>query len=391
MIEIKEKSECTGCTACKSVCPKHCISMEFDNEGYKYPIVDKTKCTDCRLCERICPCKQKQVFDDFKTLAYAVQNKHAQQRRESASGGAFSVMAERIINQGGVVYGGAYNDNFMVFHQRVDSLAELSKLRCSKYVQSEMGDTYTLVRSDLKAGKTVLFSGTPCQIAGLKQSLHGIDYADKLLLVDLVCHGIPSPLFWSIFVGKLSQKYGKLTFCSFRDKHFGYAGSTMAMCFEDGKTRYLNRDIQFYKKLFFDDINTRPSCFKCHFKTVKRVSDFTIFDCWHANKIDRSMDDDRGTTWVLVQSEKGKNFFENIKPQLRYVSAPVETAIQLDGMLATHCTTPNPKREEFFQDWNTMELEDLIDKYFPWTMKKQITDIVKPILGKLGLIRFVKR
>jgi coenzyme F420-reducing hydrogenase beta subunit len=254
-----------------------------------------------------------------------------------------------------------------------------------------MKDNFRLVKQDLKDGRKVLFSGTPCQIAGLVSFLRELYTTNNLLLVDLVCHGIPSPLLWSKFISNLSQKYGKLEYASFRNKHFGYAGSTMAMRFADGKMRYTERDIQFYKKLFFDDINTRPSCFKCHFKTVKRVSDFTIFDCWHVNEIDKSLDDDKGTTWVLVQSTKGLDYFEQVRKQINVVEAPVSKAIQLDGMLATHCTTPNPRRHEFFKDIQIHEFEELLNKYFPMTIKKRIVNIVKPILGKIGMIKILKR
>lgn len=391
MIEIKDKAMCMGCTACESLCPMHCITMEYDEEGYKYPHVNNSVCIDCGLCEKVCPCKKELIFDDFVTRAFAVQNKDKKIREESASGGAFTTLAENFIKQGGIVYGGAFDDDFSVCHIRVETTEELTKLRGSKYVQSDMKDNFRLVKQDLKEGRKVLFSGTPCQVAGLVSFLRGLYPTNNLLLVDLVCRGIPSPLLWSKFISNLSQKYGKLEYVAFRNKHFGYAGSTMAMRFADGEMRYTDRDIQFYKKLFFDDINTRPSCFKCHFKTVKRVSDFTIFDCWHVNEIDKSLDDDEGTTWVLVQSAKGLDYFEQVRKQVNVVEAPVEKAIQLDGMLATHCTTPNPRRDEFFKDIQIHGFDELLEKYFPMTIKKRIVNIVKPIFGKIGLIKILKR
>ena len=389
MIEITDKKECVGCTACQSICPKHCIRMEYDSEGYKYPVAEKSVCINCGLCEKVCPCLNVQTFDEFKTRAFAVQTKDRPVRLQSASGGAFSVLAEKVLQDGGVVYGGAFDKAFNVVHVRVETVRDLERLRGSKYVQSEMEGIFPMVKADLESGRKVLFSGTPCQLAGLQRYLHG--KTDNLLRVDLVCHGIPSPRFWSYIVCKLSERYGRLQYCAFRNKHFGYAGSTMAMQFADGKMRYMGRDIQLYKKLFFDDINTRPSCFACHFKTIKRNTDFTIYDCWHVNEIDRRMDDDCGTTWLLVQSERGMHFFNGIADKFRYAEAPVDKAIKLDGLLATTCTTPNVRRSEFFNECWSMELDALVAKYFPLTLKKRMVMLVKPILGKMGLIKVLKR
>lgn len=391
MIKISNKRDCCGCTACASACPKKCITMTADNEGYFYPVVDDMVCVECGLCEKVCPTLNKAEFDSFGPLAYAVQHKDETVRRQSSSGGAFSAFADAIIEAGGVVYGSAFDGDFGVCHTRVDNKADLAKFRGSKYVQSDMCDCYQLVKNDLKHGVKVLFSGTPCQVAGLVNFLGGIYPSNNLFLVDLVCHGIPSPLLWKKFIAKLSDKHGKLVYVSFRDKHFGYAGSTMAMQFENGKVKYLDRDIQFFKKLFFDDINTRPSCFDCRFKTIKRVSDLTIYDCWHVNEFAASMDDDKGATWVLLQSEKGQALFEQIKPYVLSVEAPIEKAIELDGELAINCTTPNPRRDEFFIDAERMTFDALIEKYFPMTFKQRMVNILKPLLGATGLIKILKR
>lgn len=391
MIVIQNKEDCCGCTACRSVCPKGCLDMVLDAEGYYYPQVDKDSCIDCHLCEKVCPIINEVPFDEYTPRAYAVQHSDDKIRKESASGGAFTAIAAKILEMGGCVYGGAFDENFQVSHIRVDKLSDLWKLRGSKYVQSDMKDNYNYVQHDLKDGKYVLFSGTPCQIAGLVRFLRGLYPTDKLFLVDLVCHGIPSPHLWNIFVGHLKKKYGNLLYASFRNKHFGYAGSTMAMKFEQGKMRYLDRDVQFYKKLFFDDINSRPSCFKCHFKTVKRISDFTVFDCWHVNKVSSAMDDDKGATWVIVQSSKGEKLFDTVKPIIKSIEASVEQAIELDGKLAISCPEPSPRRAEFFEDAQKLDFEDLLKKYFPMTWKKRIINIVKPLLWKTGIIKMFKR
>jgi len=390
MIDITDKGQCTGCTACMSICPKHCITMQFDNEGYKYPVADGDLCVNCGVCERVCPLHKKNDFDDFQTLAFAVQAKNEKIRMESSSGGAFSVLAEFIIKKGGIVYGGAYDDKFSVCHQRIDSIDGLAKLRGSKYLQSDLNNVYISISKDLENGYEVMFSGTPCQVAGLK-SFISAKKNNLLWTVDLVCHGIPSPQFWNKFLDYHRKKSGEIKYISFRDKHYGYAGSTMAMGFSNGNIRYMDREIQFFKKLFFEDINTRPSCFQCCFKTIKRISDFTIYDCWHVNEVDKSMDDDKGTTWLLIQSKRGRHFFEDVKCNLKYKESSIDKAISLDGFFAIHCTTPNSRRDDFFKDMHLMDMEDLIKKYFPMTLRKRTVNLLKPVLSKLGLIKMIKR
>lgn len=215
---------------------------------------------------------------------------------------------------------------------------------------------------------------------------------DNLFLIDLVCHGIPSPGLWSMYVKYIKGSVkSRLTYVSFRNKRYGYAGSTMALGYENGKTEFSSRRAQFYKYLFFQDINSRPSCFCCHFKGVKRVSDFTIYDCWHMNQVESSWDDDKGTTWVLVQSEKGMKLFDRIKQNAKIKETSAEKAIELDGQLALHSTIPNPLRAQFFTDAQQLEMNELIKRYFPLTLKKRITFFIKPLLYQLGLLDKLKR
>ena len=391
MIQIKDKSKCCGCTACQSVCPKHCISMHMDEEGYLYPEVDKDVCVQCGLCERTCPILNIGKPSEFATKAFAVQNIDDYARKSSSSGGAFSAIAETIIEEhDGVVFGCKFDNDFHVVHACASAIGQLGEFRGSKYVQSNLGNTFVYVRTLLAEGKHVLFSGTPCQVAGLRSFLRK-DYPN-LFLVDLVCHGIPSPGLWDKYISYIKSKSkSKLTYVSFRDKNFGYAGSTMAFGYENGKFEYSNRKVQFYKYLFFQDINSRPSCFDCHFKGIKRVSDLTIYDCWHMNQIESSWDDDKGSTWVLVQSEKGLKLFNEVKKKIRYKEQYVNIAIQLDGELALKSTSPNPLRSKFFEDNQHKDMDELIRLYFPLTIKKRLTFLIKPLLHKVGILNKLKR
>lgn len=364
--------------------------MEMDEEGYFYPKVDEQSCIECNLCTKTCPILKESSTREFSVKAFAVQNIDEKSRINSSSGGAFSVIAEYVISQGGYVFGCKFDKDFDVVHDCATTIDEMSKFRGSKYVQSRLGNSFVAIKQLLKEQKLVLFSGTPCQVAGL-QSFLKKEYSN-LILVDLVCHGIPSPGLWKKYIDYIKSKsVSALSYVSFRNKQFGYAGSTMAMGYENGKMEYSNRKVQFYKHMFFQDINTRPSCFNCHFKGIKRVSDFTIFDCWHMNKINQEWDDDKGATWMIVQSEKGYGLFDKIKVHFRYKEENIETAIRLDGELALHSTTPNPLREQFFQDYNQIVMEELIKKYFPLSIKKRITFAVKPWLHKFGLLSKLKR
>ena len=390
MIIVEDKTKCTGCSACYAVCPKHCIAMRADEEGYLYPSVDLNSCINCGACDKVCPVRKPLVVNEKPTLAFAAQNKDEVIRRQSASGGAFSAFAEVVLKKHGVVFGGCFDKNFNVNHDYVKSINDLEKLRCSKYVQSNMGDAFIKVKKLLEEGILVLFSGTPCQIYGLKSYLKH-DYKN-LITIDLVCRGTPSPGLWKKYLQWISNKEkSKITFISFRDKHYGYAGSTMAVGFDNGKIDYDSRDVQFFKYTFFQDLNNRPSCYKCHFKTIKRDADITLYDCWHVDKFDKNMDDDLGTTMVLIHTEKGSNLFNEIKTLVRYCKADVKKAIDLDGIMAVQCPIPNPRRTQFFRDINSLEYEDLINRYFPVSFKKSIVQSVKPILYKLGILHKLKR
>lgn len=390
MIEIKDKRMCSGCTACHSVCPKRCITMEMDEEGYLYPVVDKSTCINCGLCEKVCPISKEVPLNDYVPQAFAVQNKDEQIRRQSASGGAFTAFADYVIEKGGYVFGGAFDESFGVRHIGVDNKTNLAKLRCSKYVQSNLEGCFPKVKELLKKGKLVLFSGTPCQVNGVKSYLRK-EYSN-LITLDLVCHGTPSPGLWRSYIDWYKSRHQvELSLVSFRDKPFGYAGSTMSIKDENGNIKYTTRDVQFFKKVFFADINNRPSCFACHFKSVKRNSDLTLYDCWHMNKIDASLDDDKGSTWVIIQSERGKQLFENVADKIRFCHAEVSTAIELDGDMATECPVPSPMRKQFFRDYNVLSFEELVNKYSPQSFKSIFIGFMKPIMHKFGVLNTIKR
>ena len=387
MIEIKDKQKCSGCTACMSICCKDAISMKRDEEGFLYPKVDKEVCINCGACERVCPIQAPVKEAKVSQKAFLVQNNDEKIRKESTSRGAFTAIATVILNKGGVVFGAAYDDLFQVHHMYVDNVNDLQKFRNSKYVQSNVGDTYRQVRTFLRKGRYVCYSGTPCQIEGLSKY---IGNNDRLLLVDVVCRGVPSPLIWSRYLEYQNVGKVKPENIRFRDKFYGYKYSTMSVI-QNGKNVYhAGSQLDPYLRAFFGDICDRPSCYTCPFKKRYRVSDLTIWDCFSVYNFEKKMDDDKGTTRILVHSEKGIEVMEEAEKYAlcKEVSPDglVKGVEQMFGSVGM-----NKKREKFFYDAQQMNGKALFEKYYPLTSKVRIKTQVRKILLETGLYRFAKK
>lgn len=303
MIEINEKQNCCGCTACAMVCPEKCIEMKKDIEGFIYPYIKKNMCIECKASERICPIKNPVKEKKVPQKAFLVQHKDENIRMDSSAGGAFTANAMVILDKKGVVFGAAYDDNFEVHHIYVENKKDLKKFRNSKYVQSNLENSFVQVENFLKEKRWVCFSGTPCQIEGLAKFL-GKPYK-QLVLVDLMCYAVPSPLIWNKYLEYqkiMTNKPDNIRFC---DKYYGYKYSTMNII-RDGRSVYhAGSQADPMLRAFLSDICSRPSCYKCLFKKRYRVSDLTIWDCFSAYDFDKSMDDDKGTTRVLCHTKKG--------------------------------------------------------------------------------------
>ncbi|MBQ8514237.1 MAG: Coenzyme F420 hydrogenase/dehydrogenase, beta subunit C-terminal domain [Ruminococcus sp.] len=390
MITIADKKDCCGCGACMNICPKGSIAMQPDHEGFLYPRVDESTCIGCGLCEKVCPVLHVKKDEPMQQAAYIVQIKDETVRRESTAGGAFTAIAEHVLRQGGVVYGVAYDSEFHVGHTSAETAGELFRFRNSKYVQSDTKNTFREAEAHLKAGRMVCYSGTPCQIEGLRQYLRK-DY-ENLITVDVVCHAVPSPLIWEKYLEMQRERLGDgFTNVLFRDKHYGYKYSTMTIKGQDGKNVYnYGIDTDPMLRAFFSDICDRPSCYECAFKKRYRVCDFTIWDCYSVGNFDKKLDDDKGTTRVLIHSEKGRDLFEQIKPQLRYTEVtPDQLTAGVREMF--HSVSGNEKREQFFRDANSKSGEALFGQYFPETMKVRLERTVRIVCYKTGIYSAAKR
>lgn len=390
MIKIVKKEYCCGCGACMNVCPKGCIILNADSEGFQYPQINIQNCIDCGLCEKVCPILNVKEEIPFTQKAYIGQIKDDKIRSESTAGGIFTAIANYVLERSGVVFGVAYDENFKVIHTKVESKAELWRFRNSKYVQSSTGRTFSQVQQYLKEGRWVCYSGTPCQIEGLKSFLYK-DY-DKLIMVDVVCHAVPSPLVWKKYLEMQKEKLGSdISNIIFRDKHYGYKYSTMTFKDKEGKSAYaFGIDTDPMLRAFFSNICDRPSCYDCRFKKRYRVSDFTIWDCYPVYEFDKNMDDDKGTTRILIHSEKGKKLFEEIRTQLRYKEvSPDRLTKGVKEMF--YSVEKNIMREEFFKYANCVHGEELLTKYFPETNKVKLERMIRIICYKTGIYSAAKR
>lgn len=353
-IEKLQDYQCSGCCACANACPKDAIAMEEDKEGFSYPIINPGLCIECGACDRACPklanrSQESMAGIDSMPHTYAVISNHYLERQKSSSGGVFRLLAEQVIRQGGFVYGAAFNEKWEVCHVGVDNLSDLGRLQGSKYVQSRIGMIYRDVKERLTAGKPVLFSGTPCQCEGLYGYL-GKQY-ENLYVVDLICHGVPSPLVWRKYVQYVSnlKKDTEITHISFRNKNLSWERFLLEFTFVNSNKYQNDLHTDIYMRGFLRDLYLRKSCYQCSCRRLHRVSDITLADFWGIKNVLPSMYDGKGTSLVLIQSPKGERMFLDIDAK----KAKVDFAQGIRGNGA-YLTSPelNPHREKFFQHLN---------------------------------------
>ena len=344
MINIKTSNNCCGCTACSSACSRHAIVMKPDALGFPYPVVDKSKCVDCGLCEKVCAFNDN--YDVSSNLpmpiAYGARHKRIDEVKHSRSGAVFVAISDYVLEKGGVVYGAGYADHFRVVHKRSVTKDERDEFRGSKYVQSDINTVFSQVKKDLKDGLTVLFSGTPCQTSGLN-SYVGEKLRKNLLLIDIICHGVPSPKIWQDYIKYLERKK-KDVICevNFRDKEkFGWKAHFESFKFLRGEV-ITNR---LFTNVFYEHIMFRHSCANCHFCNLRRPSDITIGDFWGIENVDKEFNaDNYGVNIMLVNTQKGAELFETIKKHLNVILVNVEDCLQPN---LQHPSVPHPKRQEF--------------------------------------------
>lgn len=373
MINLKNKTECCGCHACFNACPTGAIKMQEDEKGFKYPVIDKEKCINCGLCEKVCPIKNNTKVDN-NPIAYACFNKNEDIRKNSSSGGVFTLLASAIINQGGIVFGTDFDEYFNVKHIKVDKTEDLNRLRGSKYVQSDIGETYKQTKEALSKGIKVLFTGTPCQIEGLKSYLQK-DY-ENLYTQDIICHGVPSRKVWNKYRDYRKKKDKEVPiYVSFRNKDNGWMHYNTFFKYKN-KSYKKAASMDLYMNAFLQNLSLRDSCFACHFKKNNRVSDITLGDLWGVNNILPEMNDDKGTSLVVINTEKGKKIFDEISKDIEYKEINLDDAIKYNHAMIKS-VPENLNRDKFFKDLEKDDFDVVAKRYI------KRPSLIRKILGKI--------
>lgn len=330
MPNLASYQSCVGCSACALSCPKNCIEMHNDKYGFSHPkIINAQECINCKLCEQSCPIVNKRNLDDKETIALAAFTKDEEIRKESSSGGIFTEIAKYVLLNDGVVFGAAYSNNWHVEHIEVKEVGNLNKLRGAKYSESKLANTYDRIKKYLNKDILVLFSGTPCQVAGLKSFLKR-DYSN-LICIDFICHGIPSPVAWSNYIQermKLDGVNHKPISINQRSKITGWSNYNYSCVIEyENNLKYQSLSgSDMYMKLFCNDYILRESCANCHFKGFDRCSDITLGDFWGIWNIDVKMDDNKGTSLIMLHSDKSKDLITNISDKIVLKEVSLEDA-----------------------------------------------------------------
>lgn len=364
MINTLPRQNCCGCESCIQICPKQCISLNEDKEGFRYPKINLTNCIQCNLCEKVCPGIQlKESENKSKLISYAAINKSNSVRFNSSSGGVFYELAKYIIEKkNGIIYGASLITPEIVQHIRITEIKDIIKLQKSKYLQSHIGNTFKKVKDDLVSERVVLFSGTPCQIKALHLFLKNVCYPN-LFTVDIACHGIPSSKIWHIYLSSLNLKTLNIL-VDFRDKNAAWHNYTLSISKQDTGRKVVSErcDNNIFMKGFIYNLYNRPSCHHCPAKKFTSGSDIMLADYWGIEKFYPELDDNKGTSLVITKSEKGEFLFSNIKQQFKYQQTDFKTVECRTETFYT-CSSPHYKREDFFKKVTIQNIEKLINKY----------------------------
>lgn len=386
MINITDPHDCCGCTACMSICGHDAIGMVTDSLGFKYPKADVNKCVNCGLCDKVCAFNDN--YDRSLNMEHpdiwAVRHKDMDIMMHSRSGAAFVALSDYILGLGGSVYGAGYVDHFRVSHKRATTPEGRDEFCGSKYSQSDLGSCFRQIKEELRAGGIVLFSGTPCQTAGLN-SYVGKRLRKNLYLVDIICHGTPSPYIWRDYLAYMEKKY-KTTFTEvdFRDKKkFGWVAH-----FETFRSAGKEVSTDTFRYLFYNHIMLRHSCSNCHYTNFERPSDVTLGDYWGWEKTDKNFNaDNKGCSLVIVSTEKGREWFDKIKDQVSYIPVKQENCLQ-PPLVAPF--PANKDRAQFEQDYVRHGFKFVLYKYGnvgPYYKAKQLywkfKGLMRRIVGSL--------
>lgn len=384
MLEIKDKSKCCGCEACANICPKKCISMKEDIEGFRYPNINKEKCINCGACNKVCPILNEVKKEDKSTSFYCAYNKDYEIVKSSSSGGIFWTLVQYILDNNGVVYGVVQNGTYDIKYIRAETEDECMPMRGSKYLQANVNDTYLNVRKDLEEGRYVLFSGTPCQVAAVYKFL-GKEY-ERLFTIDVVCHGVPSMAVYREYIKYMEEKRKeKVINVKWRDKIKGKWGPNhVTIMFDNGSTSTTTSIDNPFQRGFLYNLYLRPSCYECKYAKLPRIGDISLADFWQYNGKFKRTNKNRGLSAMIISSEKGEKLFQCIKNSINYHPVEKEYLTSRSRHVYIH-PERNENRELFYKDFHNIPFEKLCKKY-----KIKLSEIEKVIEFIFKRLRNIK-
>lgn len=395
---LKTSEECNGCTACKSICPVNAISMQVDAEGFKIPVIDEEKCINCNMCIKVCPTEKIIADKKYNEIirGFAVKNKNETVKYNSASGALFPAFAKWFIENNGYVCGCILDDNLFPCHIISDKWEDIERMQDSKYVQSDMMDNFTEILKLLKHGKRVLFTGTSCQVSGLKSFLQNKNINDEnLLTIDFFCHGVPSPLIFKEYLKFYEkEKSRKIIGYRFRSKKYGWGrmsrGSSHLNCiqFRWGKKIFsdnISLLARSWRTIFFSNLTLRKYCERCPYTTPYKPADITMGDFWGIYNINKDFDDGKGVSVLITHNDKAETFLSDVRNQFEICNMNIKDIIKRQANAFSPSEVDDKKREQFWNDYRTNGFKYCMSKYFYYDNKTRIKGIIKRILFALHL------
>lgn len=381
---------CTGCGACVQVCPKKCIQNKENSEGFVYPVINVNDCINCNLCEKVCPIRKSQELVNPK--AYAAVNRNIDSLLKASSGGVFDSIARYALKYNGIVYGCAFSDDLKAKHIRIDCINNLHMLYGSKYVQSDIANTYSKVKKDLNAGRLVVFSGTPCQVAGLKSFLN--KQYENLITVDIICHGVPSQAYFDKYIGMLRKRHqGNIVDFNFRSKDnhgWSLAGDFACVKHNEKKKHSLFYFDNYYYHYFLESSIYRRSCYTCKYANLNREGDFSLGDLWGAERFNFDFDTSRGCSLLLVNTNKGSKILKYLYIDISEID--IETAVQYNAQLSHPSVKPAcwEKRIDDFKSKSAQEIQsDYLREYRTKRIMGRLKYLVpSKVVKVLNIIRY---
>lgn len=380
------KNECNGCTACISICPKNCITMKYNDEGFLYPIIDKSKCINCGLCGSVCQAKQKTVLSDIK-VGYASCDINYERSKDSSSGGIFFIIASMVLEKKGFVCGAIVDSDLNIKHILSNKKEDIEKMRGSKYVQSDLNDCFSKIKRKLDNNILVLFCGTPCQVRGLQLYLR--KSYNNLILVDLICHGVPSPKYLK---SHLEKKYGKLKNIKFREKNLSEGTIQKLILKYNKKEKKVYAEDDAFYSLFLKGYSFRECCYICRYASNKRCGDITIGDCASTSEY-KSFEYGTVLSTVLINTYKGIEVFDKLKDYLKYEELNTDLEVKKNQQLHAPFKRPNA-RDTIYSDYSNLSVKDFENMYLKKAnIKKKIRRFLRKLLPlKLkGMIKQILR